>query len=59
MTMSPYKKRKVINWGIVGAISGAILSAVLYFVVANEPAYFMFTCFGGALGAGQAYLMPE
>ena len=57
--MSPYKKRKVINWTIVGAISGAILSAILYFVVADEPMYFMFTFFGAAMGGGQAYLMPE
>ena len=57
--MSDYKKRKVVNWTIVGAISGLILSAVLYFVVAQTPAYFIFTFFGAALGGGQAYLMPE
>jgi len=54
--MDPYKKRRVRNMAIAGAVSGLILSAVLYFSVAQTPAYFIFTLFGGLLGGAQGYM---
>lgn len=57
--MEANKKRKVRNGAIVGLISGLIISAVCYFAVGNNPAYFMFTAFGLAIGAGQAYVSPD
>ena len=55
--MDKYKKRRVMNMAIMGAISGFIVSVVLYFAVAQTPAYFMFTAFGGLLGGAQGYIM--
>ena len=54
--MDQYKKRRVRNMAVMGAISGFIVSVVLYFVVAPNPAYFMFAVFGGLLGGAQGYL---
>jgi len=54
--MDQYKKRRVMNMAIIGTISGFIVSAVLYFLVAPNLSYFMFTVFGGVLGGAQGYL---
>ena len=54
--MDQHKKRRVRNMTILGAISGLIFSLVLYFGVAQNASYFMFTVFGGLLGGAQGYL---
>ena len=54
--MDQYKKRRVRNMAIIGAISGFMVSVVLYFVVTPNPAYFIFTVFGGLVGGAQGYL---
>lgn len=54
--MDAVKKRRVLNGAVIGTISGLILSVVFYFAAGANPAYFMFTFFGLAIGAGQAYV---
>lgn len=57
--MGPAKRRRVLNGVLIGTVSGLALSAVCYLAVAPDPSYFVFTAFGLAIGAGQAYLAPE
>jgi len=54
--MDEAKKKKVMWWGIAGAVSGLIISVACYFMVAPLAQYFMFTFFGAALGAAQGYI---
>jgi len=57
--LSETKKRKVKTWTLMGAISGAILAAVLYIFAGQLPMYFIFIPVAAAMAGGQAYLSPE
>ena len=54
--MNEMKKKRVIRWGLIGLISGLILSLIFYFAADNNPSYFIFTAFGCAMGAAQGYV---
>ena len=43
----------------MGAISGAILAAVLYIFAGQLPMYFIFIPVAAAMAGGQAYLSQE
>lgn len=57
--MDAYKKRRLLNWTIVGTVSGLIISSACYFLVANNASYFIFTVFGALIGAAQGYLSDK
>ena len=50
------KKRRVMITAAIGALSGAILFAVLFLMNDPNPAYALFIPVAAAMGAGQAYL---
>ena len=57
--LSETKKRKVKMWTLMGAISGAILAAILYIFAGQMPMYLIFIPATAAMAGGQAYLSPE
>ena len=57
--MSEEKKRRIKLSALFGAISGAVVAAVLYFVVAPSVWYFAIVPIAAIMGAGQAYVSPE
>jgi len=58
--MSESKKRKVKLGALFGAVSGAALFGIMYFVTEwNSPFYLILIPIAAALGAGQMYLSPE
>ncbi|MCL2142637.1 MAG: hypothetical protein FWH44_00015 [Methanomassiliicoccaceae archaeon] len=57
--MSEGKKRRVKLSALLGAVSGAIFAAILYFVMQPTLWYFLLVPVAAAMAAGQAYLTPE
>ncbi len=58
MSLTPYKKRKLQYAAILGAVAGAALFA-LFFYLANNWAYLAFIPLTMAMGCGYSYVSPD
>ena len=57
--MSPARKRRTMLGALFGAISGAVLFGVFYFVFDPNLMYAAMIPVAAAVGAGQMYVMRE